>query len=879
MNQFMASFRKGTKRNTFFRNIFFLCLFPFLSCQSSFSGKDNAEKEALFPFSTLEGLDKDADQTYLNLVDREEAEKNGDLKPDELMTDSKILQVFSRADQGETKIKIKLSGAFLKEWLETVDDTVFLTFYPPAQEKTETLRFFLGIAEDAAVWRWVGGVMGRPEGPLQKGKWNLVRYTLPVVFKKLDPKKIYSIYLSFFHKEKSGDTEITLPVQEPFYLGSLLNTEQAEDYKKTPEELLENFPRSERRAVAALAKKDNNALLDEIAKRAFYFLWDHTNPENGLVLDRLDNPNLASIASVGFALSALIPGVERGWISREEGEERARTTLEFLTSDQIPKWHGFFYHFMDMKTGERAPDSEISSVDTALLMAGVLSAGEYFGGAIRDLSRKLYREVEWPAMIKKDFISMGWKPETGLLPSEWDSYNEGILTYLLAAGSPDHPVSEKAWEKLYRPLKENYISLPQEPLFVYQYPHIWFDFRKKEDHYANYFQNSVTASRWNRLFTFLRRGSYESYTKDIWGLSASDGPDGYKAYGAAPYNHDGTIAPYASIASLVFTPRESLRSVRAMLTRYGPLVWKSYGFISAFNEDRGYYPDDVLGIDSGDILLMIENYRSGLIWKYFMQSPYARASLEKLGFKESDGSYAVTPGYRAEYAKALLAPSEKVLTAVPVKAMKIDNDYADWDSVPEAGIVEENMSLKMGGIKPVDPEEQTLKGAFKFAYDSTNLYFYVKVQDSTPVVNLSPKGALAGNFYRTDSLEIELAPTDANPEKIIKLALLPFDKKGRSHIVRHEDADPGSVAGLSGLLYKLKKISADSYEAEMALPLRYLSSGDGSPDSLRFNLILHNANDPKAPTDTYVRENILSWVNIPEIWNKPKLWSQVNLKK
>jgi hypothetical protein len=286
------------------------------------------------------------------------------------------------------------------------------------------------------------------------------------------------------------------------------------------------------------------------------YFWNEANPANGLIRDRSTKDSPCSIAAVGFGLSAIPVGIERGWITRDEGYERTLTTLKTFANGGVEGKNGFYYHFVDMSEGRRFGDCEISSIDTALFLAGALTAGQYFAGTeVEALANKVYEAADWQWMMNEgDTLSMGWKPEIGFLSARWNSFNEGLLAYVLAIGSPTYPIPASAWDCIFRPVNENYISLPQETLFVYQYPAAWVDFRNKEDSYANYFNNAATATRMNRLFAVLRRFNYSTYDMDIWGLSACDGPAGYKAYGASEGNHDGTVAPYASIASMPFTP-------------------------------------------------------------------------------------------------------------------------------------------------------------------------------------------------------------------------------------------------------------------------------------------------------------------------------------
>lgn len=395
-------------------------------------------------------------------------------------------------------------------------------------------------------------------------------------------------------------------------------------------------PRDSARAeIIRLLSLDDEALIDTIQERAFEYFWHEVNPENGLIRDRSTPWSPSSIAAVGFGLSAIPIGVERGWISREEGYERTVTTLRSFLEGGVEGRNGFFYHFVDMRTGRREWESELSSIDTALLVAGALTAGEYFRGTeVAELAEQLYRQVDW-AWMRGGLatVSMGWKPETGFLPHHWTHFDESLLLYVLAIGAPDHPIHPRTWDVIVRPRRDGIIAAPGGTLFVYLYPLAWLDLRGKQDRYADYWENARDAAQRNYAFTQARADQYRSYAGDVWGLSASDGPFGYRAYGAEDGNHDGTVAPYASIASLPLVPELALASIRDMLKRYGPLVWGRYGFVSAFNADLGWFSTEHIGIDQGIILLMLENYRTGLIWNLFMANEHVQRAIELIGFQ------------------------------------------------------------------------------------------------------------------------------------------------------------------------------------------------------------------------------------------------------
>lgn len=397
---------------------------------------------------------------------------------------------------------------------------------------------------------------------------------------------------------------------------------------------------------------------DEIQKRAILYFWEQANPENGLIKDRNTEDSPSSIAAVGFGLAALIIGVERGWLNRDDVYNRILTALRFF-KDLAKEDHGFFYHFLDMKTGKRYrwPDgkpSELSSIDTALFLTGALFAGEYFKGTeVARLAQEIYERVDWTWMLNEgETLSMCWTPEDGFCTARWANYSEHMVMYLLAIGSPTHSIPPESWDAWQRPVVNRYglqyIHNPIESLFVYQYSHAYVDFRNKHDKYADYWQNSINATKANREFVLQNMNQYSTYGLNIWGLTAGDGPEGYKNYGASPGNHDGTIAPYGMIASMPFVPELAQQGIEAMAEQYGHRIWGKYGFTSGFNKDKNWYSDQYVGIDQGIIVLMLENYRSGFVWKIFMQNEATQRAMQKVGFVEEKIDGPLTPWYREQ---------------------------------------------------------------------------------------------------------------------------------------------------------------------------------------------------------------------------------------
>lgn len=443
---------------------------------------------------------------------------------------------------------------------------------------------------------------------------------------------------------------------------------------------------------SSTSSPDRRTFLDAVEKHTFDYFWETTNPANGLTPDRWPTPSFSSIAAVGFALTAYPVGVERGWVTRDQAAQRTLTTLRFFWSSPqgpgatgVTGYRGFYYHFLDMQTGRRYQDTELSSMDTALLMAGVLTAQQYFDGpdstetSIRALADSLYRRVQWSWMQPRPpLIAMAWKPAggsyTGFTSSDYRGYCEAMILYILALGSPTHPVAPAAWTDFTSTYRwatyygQSYVAFA--PLFGYQYSHVWVDFRGIQDAYMrakgiDYFENSRRATLAQRAYAEADPGGWKGYGSNLWGLTASDGPGsfqdvidgrtrtfrGYWARGAAEgdVRDDGTLAPTAAGGSVPFTPDTAIAALEAMEAHFGANLFGRYGFRDAFNPTLtdtsapvqsgtvvpgvGWFDGDYLGIDEGPILLMIENDRSGLIWSLMRQSPYIVKGLCRAGFQ------------------------------------------------------------------------------------------------------------------------------------------------------------------------------------------------------------------------------------------------------
>lgn len=396
----------------------------------------------------------------------------------------------------------------------------------------------------------------------------------------------------------------------------------------------------------SLASADE-AFLDDLERRACLFFTEQASPRTGQVLDRatwlnstgtLDARRMASIAATGFGLSALCIADKRAYQPSAQVIEQVRRTLRFHFNT-LPHNHGFFSHFNDIETGEPWRNSEISSIDTAILLCGVLTARVHFhhDAEIVRLATAIYERVDWPWMLNgEQTFSMGLRKGV-FLKSRWNHYCELMMIYLLALGSPTHPVDPGSWDAWSRPTMHyagfDYISAA-DPLFVHQYSHAWFDFRNRRDRYADYFQNSIIATRAHQAFC-LNLG--KQYSIDYWGISASDSQHGYVAWGGPPGfgGIDGSVVPCAVAGSLPFLPSACLRVLHYFKDRYGKQAWGRYGFCDAFHPDVRYYDPDVLGIDLGISILMAENLRTGFIWKTFALNPEITIAMQRAGFHKT----------------------------------------------------------------------------------------------------------------------------------------------------------------------------------------------------------------------------------------------------
>lgn len=386
----------------------------------------------------------------------------------------------------------------------------------------------------------------------------------------------------------------------------------------------------------AFADSSDENFLDKLEYDSILYFIRESNPANGLIKDSSRPGSPCSTAVVGFGLTAICIGESRGWIAKDDAYYLVLKILKTFR-DTVPNEKGFFYHFLDMRTAQRTWNSEISSIDTALFLAGALFAGEYYKGSeVETIAKELYERVEWPWMLnRRSILCMGWKPEDGFLWYYWDSYSEAMILYALAIGSPTHPIPAECWFEWKRPVdsykdyKAIYCSTGS--IFTYQYSHAWIDFRELYEGDINYFSNSTNAVKANRQFCIDNSGTHKAYGEDSWGLSACLGPDGYKGYGARPGEafHDGTIPPYGIAGSMPFDPVTSLKSLNKLYADHKKFLYGKYGFKDAFNLDKNWWAEEYLGLDVGITVLMIENYRSALVWNKFMMIPAIKNWISK----------------------------------------------------------------------------------------------------------------------------------------------------------------------------------------------------------------------------------------------------------
>jgi hypothetical protein len=410
---------------------------------------------------------------------------------------------------------------------------------------------------------------------------------------------------------------------------------------------------------AVSAQITTDQLLDTLQHTSFNYFWNEANASNGLIKDRSASGAPCSIASLGFGMTAICIGADHGWVTRAAARDRVLAALGTLWSGPqgtgasgINGYKGFYYHFLDMSSALRTWNSELSTIDSGLLFAGVLYVKEYFNGAdsgevrIRALADSIYYRADWEWF--RNFnpgLLMGWMPGTQFAGyGQWIGYNEAMIMYILGYGSPTHPISDRyawqAWTGGYTYATEygySYVIFP--PLFGHQYSHCWINFHNVGDAYMvnrgfDYFENSRRATLAQKAYCAANPGGWLGYSDSLWGITASDAPGGYSARGAPPaQGDDGTLVPTAPISSIPFAPQEVLPAIWNMWNNYRPQLWTQYGFRDAFNLAQNWFGPDVIGIDQGPIIIMIENYRSGNVWNRFMLNADVSRGMGRIGFQ------------------------------------------------------------------------------------------------------------------------------------------------------------------------------------------------------------------------------------------------------
>ncbi|NJD21057.1 MAG: Tat pathway signal protein [Melioribacter sp.] len=416
------------------------------------------------------------------------------------------------------------------------------------------------------------------------------------------------------------------------------------------------------------------AFLDTLQYKSFLYFINEINPVNGLVKDRSTDTSPATIAAVGFAVPIWAIGSEKGWITREQSVQYTLSMLNFFwnseqsTESLATGYKGFYYHFLDMKSGKRFWNCELSSIDSGLLYCGIIFARQYYNGndekekQIRELSTKLLERVDWKFFTMSatgpyaNTISLGWDLKGGFNKLGWWGYTEALFLYIISAGMdmPDVEKGYDTWLKTYqwrKPYSEKLGHVVFPSMFIHQFSFLWLDGRGLIDRYMqkkgiDYFENSRRATYVQREYALANINNWNGYDSLTWGLTACDGPDknyngkqywGYSARGTSGPDStfdDGTIAPTAAGGSIPFAPEITIPALMNMNDKYGSKgLWGKYGFVDAFNPTLNWYDKDYLGLDQGPIIIMIENYFNGFVWKYFMKDPIVKKGLVRLGFK------------------------------------------------------------------------------------------------------------------------------------------------------------------------------------------------------------------------------------------------------
>ena len=581
--------------------------------------------------------------------------------------------------------------------------------------------------------------------------------------------------------------------------------------------------------------QDNEKFLNKVEKQAFDYFLNETSEKTGLTLNTTEACAPATNAASGFMLSSLIVGVERGWISKEKAYSIALKTLR--TFKKIENFNGFTYHYFDVGKCARTWSSEVSCIDTGLFLSGVITIGEYFNGTeVSSLADEIYRNTNWKWILNDDrALAMSWKPEGGF-SGRIDSFSEGIICYILAMGSPTYPIPKECWDSFSRPVSRyngyKMIYVADGGLFQYLFPLTWLDLRDKHDKYADYWQNAVKAIKANKKYCLDNGDSSRTYGEGFWGLSASLSPSGYRNFGAKPGRNkqDGTVAPYAVAGSIPLCPNFAITDYRSMDDRV-PATRGKYGLTDAFNIDRKWAAADYISIDQGLTLLMIENYRSGLIWKYFMQNKYVKKGLELAEFvpgRQDD------PSPLAEHQGN---PNDTVVINSFAGSIKIDGDLSDWDKTKHAQVTltsmgNKNTELGVGYVK----DDSDLSGVFFLAYDSKNLYIAGIIKDDEIVTTKT-----RDKIYEDDCVEIYIDADrngfkfDGNPYDY-QLGIAPAGPDGKPQAWTW-----GYVQKYPSDIEYASKIIKGGYTVEVKIPFASIHGFDPKKTkSVGFSISVHD---------------------------------------
>lgn len=416
----------------------------------------------------------------------------------------------------------------------------------------------------------------------------------------------------------------------------------------------------------------DDALLDDLSHRSFRYFWEQCDPKTGICrgrakFDGSDYPaerrDVGSTGDTGFAITALCVGAERKWVTREQARERALNTLRAYAEGPVANEHGWFYHWINIRSGERTgatydtaqlgvpdtkkmsrPKSEVSVSDSTWLVLGSLTAAQYFSESqeMSKLARKIYERVDyrWMRNGHPTLLAHGWMPETGFLTARYEKYCQLAAMYLLGIASPTNALPAESWYAWERDPNEyaGYHYIGKSLLWTYQYPFAWYDLRnlrEEKGSRVNYFENSAAATKAHKQFCLdLAKQFPGCYSENIWGITSSMSKSGYKAWGGPPAKGgiDGSVVPCAAAGSLMFTPEISMAALREMKSRFGDKIYGKYGFADAFHAANGWVSEDVIALDVGITLLAAENLRSGAVWKWFMSSADAKRGVERALF-------------------------------------------------------------------------------------------------------------------------------------------------------------------------------------------------------------------------------------------------------